>query len=183
MKYAVLVIDMLNEYLDPKGKVYCDACRNIIPALSVTLAEARLHQIPIIYVNTALSSKHDPLAKKWGLHAVKGTTMSQVIPELKPCDGDIIVEKKGYNGFFKTNLLNEVNKLGVTSVVITGIHTHVCVLLTAVSAFENGLEVITLSDCISTGYRPNHDTRLRFFETHVGKLISSGEWIASLCPK
>ena len=97
-----------------------------------------------------------------------------------PKEADLIVRKKVYNGFFKTNLHAELQSRGISNVVITGIHTHVCVLLTAVGAFENGYEVTTLEDCITTGYQPNHESRLRFFSTHIGSLKSSDEWIKHL---
>lgn len=176
-KYALLIIDMLNEYLTPKGLVYCENCRSIIPSIKKNADFARANGVLVVYVNTSLTDDRDILAKKWGLHAVEGTFGSQVINELFPHKDDLIIKKKLYNGFAETTLDHELRAHGVTNTVITGIHTHVCVLLTAVGAFEKGYEVTTLEDCITTGYLPNHETRLRFFKTHTGELVNSEEWM------
>ena len=83
-KMAVLVIDMLNEYLDPKGKVYCAPCRDIIPNVQKLIEFGRKKKFPAIYVNTSFQSEDKPLAKKWGFYAQKGTWGAEVIPQLKP---------------------------------------------------------------------------------------------------
>jgi nicotinamidase-related amidase len=129
-----------------------------------------------VYVNTALSDPSDPMVRKWGLHAMEGTEGSRLISELEIDQRDVVVKKKGYSGFHGTDLDGQLVKFGITDVVLVGIHTHVCVLLTAVGAFEHGYGVTTLEDCMTTGYRPNHDTRLRFFSTHTGDLISMRDW-------
>lgn len=175
-KSAILIIDMLNEYLKPDGLVYCEPCRSIIPNIAEGLNFARKNGVTVFYINTALENEKDIMAKKWGLHAVAGSYGAQVVDELKSDVGDVVIHKKGYNGFFNTNLDEELTKRNIRNIAITGIHTHVCVLLTAVGGFELGYNVYTIEDCISTGYRPNHESRLRFFKTHTGELLSLNEW-------
>lgn len=171
-KIAILVIDMLNEYLNPKGKIYCKECRAIIPNLKRLIDFARENKFPVIYVNTNHINDKDPEIKKWGMHAVHGTWGARVIPELKPQKNDIVVTKTTYDGFYNTELEITLRGLGIKRVVVCGIHTHVCVLLTALGAFYRGFKVIVLEDCMTTGYKPNHESRLRFFKTHVGELLS-----------
>jgi len=179
-KMAILVIDMLNEYLDPKGKLFCGECREIIPKIQKLVEFGRNRGIPIIYVNTSLLSEGEPIAKKWGVHAIRGTWGAEVIPELKPKDGDRIIFKRTYDGFYNTELELTLRSMGIETVVVTGIHTHVCVLLTAVSAFNRGFNVIALEDCMTTGYKPNHESRLSFYKTHLGNLLTLNEFIKSL---
>ncbi|MBX2976402.1 MAG: cysteine hydrolase [Ignavibacteriaceae bacterium] len=175
-KSAIIVIDMLNEYLRSDGLVYCEQCKEIIPIISDCINFARKNNILVIYLNTALNNEKDILAKKWGLHAVAGSVGAQVIEELKPVEGDLVIKKKSYNGFFNTTLDSELKYREIKDIAITGIHTHVCVLLTAVGGFELGYNVTTIEDAITTGYKPNHESRLRFFKTHTGDLVSSAEW-------
>jgi len=176
MNTALLIIDMINDYLHPRGLLYCERCREIIPSLSDTIKFARENNIRIVYINTNLENENDRLAKKWGLHAVKGSFGAQVIDELKPETGDLIIPKKGYNGFFNTSLNQELKQRDVNHIVITGIHTHVCVLLTAAGGFELGYNITILEDCITTDNETMRKTRLTFFNTHVGELISSDKW-------
>ncbi len=176
MNTALLVIDMINDYLHPDGLLYCEQCREIIPSLSETIKFARKKDIQVIYVNTTLESSDDLLAKKWGLHAVAGTFGAEVIDELKPRVNDLIIPKKGYNGFSQTRLNDELQKHKINNIVLTGIHSHVCVLLTAVGGFELGYNVTVLEDCISTDSTSIRGRELNFFNTHIGELINSDEW-------
>jgi len=176
-KLAVLVIDMLNEYLDPKGKVYCENCREIVPNIKRLLEFGREKRFPIVYVNTSLICETEPIAKKWGLHAERGSWGAEVIPELKPQNNDIVILKRTYDGFYNSELELTLRSLDVQTVIVTGIHTHVCVLLTAVAAFNRGFNVIALEDCMTTGYKPNHESRLRFYKTHIGELLKLNEFM------
>ncbi len=175
-KTALLVIDMLNEYLDKRGLLYCEQCRKIIPSISDCINFARLNDILVVYVNTSLNNKKDLLVRKWGLHAVTGTFGAKVVDELKPREVDLIINKKVYNGFMGTNLDDELKKRKINNIAITGIHTHVCVLFTAVGGFELGYNVTTIENCITTDTEEKHKSRLPFFKTHVGELMSSEEW-------
>jgi len=177
---AVVIIDMLNEYLDPKGKVYCEKCSSIIPAMNRVIDFAEQQGLLIVFNNTELTSTTDPLVRKWGLHAEKGTWGCRLYPAVKQPSAAVTVPKKNYNGFFDTSLDEVLKSHGVGRVAICGIHTHVCVLITATAAFEHGYDVDVLIDCVTTGYQPNHDTRLRYFGTHIGRGISSEEWMAEL---
>jgi nicotinamidase/pyrazinamidase len=174
---ALLIVDMLNEYLAPKGKLYCAPCRVIIPNIKHLVGLARGREWPIIYVNTALDGSGYPLAAKWGMHARRGSWGAQVIPALKPAAGDFIVDKTTYDGFYETDLEEILRSNGVKTVVVTGIHTHVCVLLTALGAFYRGFKVMVLEECMTTDQPVNHATRLPFFKTHVGRLMKLEDFI------
>ncbi len=159
-KIAVLVIDMINDYLSSEGKLYCPPGRVIIPVVKTIIERAHLIGWPVIYVNTAIKEPTAPLALKWGLHALKGTWGAEVIPELRPGQNDLVVEKENYDGFFGTNLENILKVQGVDTVVTVGIHTHVCVLLTALGAFYRGYKVIALKEGMTTDKPDNHTSQI-----------------------
>lgn len=179
MNAALLIIDMLNEYLDPNGKIYCEAGRGIIDNIVTLKRYFTCNSMPIIYVNTSHINNGDPETEKWGLHAMRGTWGGEVIPELAPNDNDIIVYKRTYDGFYNTELEITLRSLNVDTVVVCGIHTHVCVLCTALGAFYRGFHVIALEDCMTAGYRPNHESRLRFYNSHIGTLTKLEDFISN----
>lgn len=179
MKYALLIIDMLNEYLDPDGKIYCEAGRKIIPSIGVLKDEFEKNDLPVIYVNTSHINGGDPETEKWGLHAMRGTWGNEVIPELAPSSKDYIVLKRTYDGFYNTELEMTLRSLNVDGVVVCGIHTHVCVMLTALGAFYRGYKVIALEDCMTTNRKENHESRLRFFDSHIGTLTNLNDFLES----
>lgn len=177
--YGVIVIDMLNDYLTSTGASFSPAGRVIIPYIARLSDFVRKNGGSIFYVNTELA-RGDLLAERWGLHAVKGTIGARVVSELTPQPNDAVVTKKFYNGFFNTQLDRELRAKKIETVLLTGIHTHVCVLLTGVGAFEHGYRVVAPDDCFTTGYKANHESRLRFFGSHLGTLTTSTEWMASI---
>lgn len=179
MKAALLIIDMLNEYLDPNGKIYCEAGREIIGNIATLRQHFVDNNCPVIYVNTSHINGGDPETEKWGLHAMRGTWGDEVIPELAPAENDITVYKRTYDGFYNTELEITLRSLNVDTVVVCGIHTHVCVLCTALGAFYRGFHVFALEDCMTTGYQPNHESRLRFYNSHIGTLTNLKDFISN----
>ena len=94
MKPAVLVIDMLNDFVT--GELKCDTAQEIIPNISTLLNAARKYDWPVVYCNDA-HLQCDSELKKWGPHAMKGTKGAEVIPEFKPTSKDYIIEKRTYS--------------------------------------------------------------------------------------
>ncbi len=147
-KKAILVIDMLNDFVT--GDLKCEGAKKIIPNLKRLLKSARSKDIPIIYLNDAHYPDDFEVVQKWGKHATKGTEGAEVIPELKPAVGDYIVEKRTYSGFYETGLDSLLRSLhsgsGVDTVILAGLHTHICIRHTAADAFFRGYKVVVARD-------------------------------------
>ena len=135
---AVLVIDMLNDFL--YGKLKCERCQKIIPSVKRLIREARKSKIPVIYVCDS-HRRNDPEFKKWPPHAVEGTKGAKIIDELKPGKFDFLVRKRRYSGFFHTDLNLLLRELNIKHVIISGILTNICVQHTAADAFFLGYKV------------------------------------------
>lgn len=179
-KYAVLIVDMLNEYVSENGKIYCDKAIEIIPVIQKLKKIIKDYGGKCVYVNTSHIGNDDPEIKKWGQHAMRGTWGAEVCEQLSMEEDDIEVYKRTYDGFYNTELEITLRSLHITDVIVVGIHTHVCVLQTALGAFYRGFNVIVLEDGMTTGYKPNHESRLRFFQTHVGTLTNLSEFCKEL---
>lgn len=171
-KYALLIIDMLNEYVSPNGKIYCEKAASIIPNILVLKRVIKEAGGTCIYVNTSHIGDGDPEIQKWGQHAMRGTWGAEVFTDLEPDKDDLIVNKRTYDGFYNTELELTLRSCQITDVIVTGIHTHVCVMQTALGAFYRGFSVTALEDCMTTGHQDNHDTRLRFYRSHIGTLTN-----------
>lgn len=174
---AVLVVDMINDYLAEDGAIPCKEALDIVPNINLLTDFVRSRGGHVVFSNTSLRSGDEPIARKWGMHALRGSKGEEVYEGLTVGPDDKISRKISYNAFFKTRLENTLRSMGVENLIVVGIHTHVCVLLTASAASDRGFHVIALEDCMTTGYRPNHDTRLRFFSTHIGELATLHEYL------
>jgi nicotinamidase-related amidase len=146
-RYAILVIDMLNDFIN--GKLKLNGVEKIVPNIQKLLDFARLHNIPIIYCNDS-HLPNDKELQIWGKHAMKGTIGAKVIEELRPMSNDHVITKNTYSAFYNTNLKDLLQSFyhgqGVNSLLITGIHTDICVKHTVYDAFIHGYEVTVLED-------------------------------------
>ena len=143
-KYAVLVVDMLNDFVT--GALKCDRGLAIVPKTAALLEGCRAKGVPVIFCNDAHLKDIDHELGLWGDHAIAGTKGAEVIPELSLCDKDYVVPKRRYSGFFKTDLDLLLRELGVNTVIMTGLHTHMCVRHTSADAYQHGYNVMVAKD-------------------------------------
>ncbi len=143
-KTAILVVDMLNDFVT--GALKCDRGLAVVPNIAKLLQGARKAGVPVIFCNDAHVKGIDRELKLWGEHAIAGTKGAEVIPELGVCERDYIVPKRRYSGFFHTDLDLLLKELGVDTVILTGLHTHMCVRHTAADAFCLGYNVVVAAD-------------------------------------
>lgn len=137
---ALLIADMIVDFVDPSGKLYVPGIQKIVPSLAALAEEARSLGVPVIYVNDAHEPDDDEF-DQWPEHAVKGTRGTEVIEELEPLPGDHVLEKKRYSAFFNTGLAELLESLGVRHLVITGTVTNICVFVSAIEALMRGYSV------------------------------------------
>ena len=122
------------------------------------------------------------VVEKWGNHAIKGTKGAEVIPELKPAKKDYIVEKRTYSGFYETGLDPLLRSLykgdGVKTVVLGGLHTHMCVRHTAADAFFRGYRIIVAKDGVEAFTQEDHEQGLKYLENvYNAKIMTVDEII------
>jgi nicotinamidase-related amidase len=156
---ALLVIDMLNDFVLPGASLEVPAARSIVPAIRRRIDRAAEDGSPVIYLCDAHAGD-DPEFRMWPEHAVKGTTGAAVVDELKPRPEDLIVEKSTYSAFYGTRLEEVLGKMGIGRLRITGILTNICVFFTAVEAVVRGFEVEVARDSVAALTRDEHDFAL-----------------------
>lgn len=171
-KSAILVIDMLEDFVREEAPLEVPSTRKIIPFLQKELKKAREMGIPVIYICDA-HERDDIEFKKYGWlpHCIKGTEGARIIEELKPEEGDIIVEKKTYSGFYKTNLEEILKEKGIENLYLTGCVTHICVLFTASDAVLRGYNVFVLEEGVAGLEEEDHRAALRIMKNVLGAKI------------
>ena len=154
-KYAILVVDMLNDFVT--GALGCDNARAIVKPTQELLEEARKNNVPVIFCNDSHLKGVDKELDFWGDHAIRGTMGADVIPELPISEKDYVILKRRYSAFFQTDLDLLLKELGVTTVVITGLHTHMCCRHTAADAFQNNYEVIFANEATNAFTKEDYE--------------------------
>lgn len=169
---ALLVIDMLNDFVNEGAPLEVPETRRVMPAISRELRRARSNNIPVIYVCDSHAPDDIEFRRfGWPAHAVKGTRGAEVVAVLKPEKGDIVIEKSTYSGFYQSKLDEVLNKLGVKRLRLTGCVTHICVLFTASDAVLRGYDVEVVSDGVAGLAREDHDAALRIMKNVMGAKI------------
>lgn len=177
--YAVLVVDMLNDFVT--GALACDRGQAIVPDLVRLCDEARSKNIPVIFCNDAHIKGVDKELQFWGDHAIAGTAGADVIPELKAGANDIIVPKRHYSGFFGTDLNNILKDLGVDTCIITGLHAHMCCRHTAADAYQNGYDIVVPEETTNSFTEEDYVYGLRYFkETYGARVCKLDELLAEI---
>lgn len=149
---AVIVIDMLNDFVT--GSLANPAGEAILPRLATLLDGARERGWMVVYANDA-HLPGDPEEKVWGPHAMAGTKGAEVVPQIAPRKGDVVLPKRFYSSFFETGLASLLRQNDVDEVIIVGQHTHICVRHTSSDAFNNRLEISVPSDAVAMFRTPD----------------------------
>jgi len=168
-KEALLVIDMLNDFVLSGAPLEVPETRHIIKNIQREVQAARDAGKLVIYV----CDNHDPDDKEfrkygWPAHAVKGTKGADVIDELAPAPGDRIVPKSTYSGFYGTRLDDVLRKMDVDSLRLTGCVTHICILFTASDAVLRDYKVTVVEDGVAGITKEDHDAALRIMKSVMG---------------
>lgn len=210
---AVLVIDMQNEFgavggMFERAGIDIAPIRNAVAPTAAVLAAARRNKVPVIY----LAMQHRPdladLGNVQSPHFIKHSRLSvgqtvrapdgrdnrilvsgfwgtEIIPELAPEPGDLVVAKHRYSGFFETPLHGILQGLGVSQLIVTGCTTSVCVESTIRDAMFRDYQCCLLEDCTGepigfSNSRSNHDASLLTIELLFGWISDSRTFVAAL---
>lgn len=151
MNDALVIIDMLNDFVQPGAPLEVPETRTIIKTLQDQIKKARDQQRPVIYVCDAHRPGDPEFSRmNWPAHAVRGTDGAKVIDELAPQETDPVIEKTGYSAFHQTGMEGLLQSLKADHLTLTGCVTNICILYTAYDAVTRGYDVTVLSDCVAS---------------------------------
>lgn len=151
---ALLVIDMLEDFVRKGAPLEVPDNRKILPAVRRRVARARKAGELVVYVCDAHRKRDPEFARMgWPPHAVSGTPGAAVIAEISPRPGDIVVEKKSYSGFHRTGLQPVLRRHGVRTLSLAGCVTNICILFIAYEAALRGYDM-TVDETLVAGLDP-----------------------------
>ncbi|MEB3861424.1 MAG: cysteine hydrolase [Desulfurococcales archaeon] len=145
---AVIVVDMQNDFVHPNGALFVPASRDTIAPIARLLEKARSAGARVFYTQDT-HYDDDPEYRIWGEHARHGTWGWRIVDELAPKEGDIVVMKTRYDGFYGTPLDDLLRIYGIKNLVIVGTVANICVLHTVASAALRWYKVYVPIDGIS----------------------------------
>lgn len=145
---ALIIVDMQNDFVKPGGALRVPSAERTIGPIRLLLERARRSGVLTIFTQDT-HYMDDPEFGIWGRHVVKGTWGWRIIDELAPVEGEVVVEKTRYDGFYGTPIDDLLRVNGVENVVVVGTVANICVLHTASSAALRWYRVYMPLDGIS----------------------------------
>jgi nicotinamidase-related amidase len=186
---ALLIIDMQRDFLEPGG--FGAALGNdvsllqaVLPPLRRVLSAARAAGLPVIHTREGhrpdlsdcppsklargnLPSGIGSLGPK-GRIMVRGEYGHDIVDELAPVEGEVVLDKPGKGSFHATDLDLILRNRGIDSLVVTGVTTEVCVHTTVREANDRGFECLVLEDCVGSYFPEFHEVGLRMIAAQGG---------------
>ncbi len=172
MKKAIIVVDMINDFVT--GKLGSPRAQKIVPNIANLLKKARKQGIPIIYLRDAHTAA-DSEMRIWGQHAMKGTEGSEIVPQLKPEEDDIVIEKNWYSGFIDTELPLILKRLGADTLIIVGVSTDICVQNNVGHAYFSGYKTIVPLDCTASIDEAAQEQAIKYMKNIYGAQITTSD--------
>jgi bifunctional isochorismate lyase/aryl carrier protein len=176
-KAALLVVDMLHYFAHPDGRTYLPATAPIIPRIAAIIAAFRKNNGTIIYTRHCHHGEHDlgMLGKFFSDYIRAGEKDAEIVSELAPAPGEMVIPKTTYDGFLGTGLQFELKENDIDQVLITGVLTHMCCETTARSAFCRGFEVFMPVDATASNTEERHIGSLMGLADSVAIMLSTKE--------
>jgi maleamate amidohydrolase len=155
---AVLVVDMQNDFVDPNSPSTCaPMITGTIAPQQQLLNKARSKGVPIFYTQGLISPGRVeeglwPLkfrSHRDGLCQIEGTKGADIIEELYPLPGDVVIIKRRPSAFFCTDLDIFLRGLNIDTILITGTSISGCVRATVTDAFSLNYRSIIVRECVA----------------------------------
>jgi nicotinamidase-related amidase len=168
---ALIVIDMQRDFLLPGGfgeSLGNDVGRllEVVPPRAALIAAARsagamvihtreghrpdLSDCPPAKLGRGAPSKRIGDPGRYGRILIQGEYGHDIVDELAPLPGELVIDKPGKGAFYATGLQEALTAAGITRLLVTGVTTEVCVHTTTREANDRGYECLVVSDCVGS---------------------------------
>lgn len=179
---ALLIIDYTNDFIADDGALTCGKAGQAIDEHLVTLADEFLKQGNWVYLPTDVHQPNDPYhpeTKLYPAHNVNGTWGRELYGKLgqwyqahQNDDHVILFDKTHYSSFCGTDLDLRLRERKVTTLHLTGVCTDICVLHTAVAAYDLGYQLVVHQKAVASFDPVGHQWALNHFKNALGAQIA-----------
>ncbi|WP_440897682.1 cysteine hydrolase family protein [Amphibacillus sp. Q70] len=177
---ALIVIDMIYDFVNPNGAVYYENNRKILPRVIETINRGRKNNTLIIYIqHSHRKDKYDVKTLTGRPNSIAGTGGDELDPSL-PIDyeHDYILKKRRYSAFYYTDLDLILREHVINKLYIVGTKTNNCVRSTVEDAYHLNYQVNVIGDCVATDNDEVNQIYLRDIDRYYGKVVSREEIFA-----
>lgn len=183
-KAALVIVDFVNGFNDA-GQFGGGNIAAAIDQTAVLLAACRKHKVPVACTRVVYADDGSDLGvfamKTTGLAKLtEASPLSQIVAELEPKPGELIIRKLQPSAFFGTNLASWLTMKGVDTLIVTGCTTSGCVRATVIDSMSHNFRTIVPSDCVGDRAIGPHEANLFDMGQKYADLLTANEVIAHL---
>jgi nicotinamidase-related amidase len=176
---ALLIIDMLNDFMDPEGALYCgDEARRIIPAVRALMEAFHAQHHLLLFARDA-HAENDKEFQLFRPHAVIGSWGSRIISELTPPPGSTVFDKTRFSAFYDTPLDRLLREAAPDEVWVAGVVTSICVMDTVGDLRNRDFSPVVPVDAVADFDPEAHAYALKRMERVYGARLVKQEAAAS----
>jgi len=188
---ALLVVDMQRGFLEPGEAMEVPPARASVPVIRALVDLFRSRRLPVVFTAFVYSPdvpllvgelhpEHKPAApgapRGFGMPSsscLAGSPSARVVEALAPRPDEPVIDKRWYDAFAGSPLDGALRARGVTSLVVTGTMTDVCVLATVIGAFNREYRVTVVEDGVTTLWPEIQRAALDIVARAYGRVVSS----------
>lgn len=175
---ALLNIDYTYDFVADDGALTCGVPGQAIEEKLVGITRDFIENGDYVVFAIDVHEEGDlfhPETKLYPPHNIRGTkgrdlygSLQTVYEENKGLEHVLYLDKTRYSAFAGTDLEIKLRERGITEVHLVGVCTDICVLHTAVDAYNKGFKVIVYKDAVASFDQVGHEWSLRHFESSIG---------------
>ncbi len=167
----LLVIDMLKDFMDSEGVLYCGKeSEKIIPFIKNKIQRFQEDDSPVIFIADS-HKENDKEFEMFPKHCVKGSEGAEILEELL-IENAPVVKKSRYSGFYGTNLEELLYSYGKDiEVHVVGVCTNICVMYTVEELRNRDIKTFVHKDGVASFDEKAHEFSLSQMESVLGAEI------------
>lgn len=183
-KPALLLVDLMRAYFTP-GSPLDLGSTSAVDTSGQLLVAARAHGVPVVH--TAVHYRAGAVDAGHFIHKVAALglladdqpgEMRELMPQVAPLPGEVIIIKQYASAFFGTSLASTLLALGVDTVVIAGVSTSGCIRASATDAMQHGFRPMVVADGCADRSQELHRSNLRDLDAKYADVVDSANVLA-----
>jgi len=179
LKKALLVIDYTNDFVASDGKLTCGEPGQLLDTPISALIEQFIAEQHLVVFANDLHEENDPLhpeTKLFPPHNIRGTIGRHLYGDVGKIynmhkEEVIWLDKTRYSAFAGTNLAILLKERGIEEIHLVGVCTDICILHTAVDAYNLGISTVIYANAVASFDEAGHQWALRHFEHTLGAKV------------
>ena len=178
---ALINIDYTHDFVADTGALTCGEPGQAIEGKIVELTKAFMYNGDYVVFAIDVHDQGDechPETKLFPPHNLRGTSgrdlfgaLQDIYNENKQHENVAYMDKTRYSAFAGTDLEIKLRERGITEVHLVGVCTDICVLHTAVDAYNKGFKIVVYKEAVASFNPAGHEWALGHFEQSLGATV------------